>query len=268
MVNFDVEAVMEHGQLCPLAKATEILAERWTFLVIRQLLSGAARFNEIRRGVPLMSPSLLSQRLRRLEREGLVRRESLASGHHYRLTEAGQELAPVVHGLSRWGERWVLGHIDPRKPDVAALMWAMRRRVDPSVFGQGRVTVQFEFTDQPPSKRCWWLVNEGTNVDLCPKDPGFDVDFYVLTDLETMAQIWVGKLQLSVAINAGHLECFGSPDLRQAFRSWLLLSPFAQKSVAEPGYWPEVAGLATEPNARTGRKSGPHNDAELSTPHR
>ncbi|MDZ5697341.1 helix-turn-helix domain-containing protein [Chelativorans sp. M5D2P16] len=236
MISFDVEAVMEHGQLCPLAKATEILAERWTFLVIRQLLSGAARFNEIRRGVPLMSPSLLSQRLRRLEREGLVRREGLASGHLYRLTEAGQELAPIVHGLSRWGERWVLGHIDPRKSDVTALMWAMRRRVDPSVFGQGRVTVQFEFTDQPRSKRFWWLVNEGGNVDLCPKDPGFEVGLYVLTDLETMAQIWVGKLQLSTAINAGHLECSGDHGLRQAFRSWLLLSPFAQKRVAEPGY--------------------------------
>ena len=253
MLKSDVEAVVEYGQLCPLAKATEILAERWTFLVIRQLLSGPARFNEIRRGVPLMSPSLLSQRLRRLEREGLVRRERLAAGHLYCLTEAGQELAPIVDGLSHWGERWALGHIDPGKRDVTALMWAMRRRVDPSVFGQERITVQFEFTDQPRSKRFWWLVNEGTDVDLCPKDPGFEVDLYVLTDLATMAQIWVGKLQLSAAIDAGHLECSGSRDLRQAFRSWLLLSPFAQEGEAEPKDRPKSAARAVAPKAHKGR---------------
>ncbi len=236
---------MDYGQLCPLAKATEILAERWTFLVIRELLSGATRFNEIRRGVPLMSPSLLSRRLQRLEREGLVRREPSGSGHLYYLTEAGQELAPIVNRLSRWGERWVLGHIDTRKPDVTALMWAIRRRVDPSVFGGTRITIQFEFADQPRAKQFWWLVNEATNVDLCPKDPGFEVDLYVVTDLQTMVWIWIGKLRLSAAINAGTLELLGAPDLRRAFSSWLLLSPFAQRE-----------GFAGEPNPRTGRTSG------------
>lgn len=103
---------MEYGQLCPLAKATEILAERWTFLVIRELLSGAVRFNQIRRGMPLMSPSLLSQRLQRLEHEGLVGREPSGSVHLYHLTEAGLDLAPIVQRLSQWGERWVLGHVD------------------------------------------------------------------------------------------------------------------------------------------------------------
>lgn len=224
---------MEYGQLCPLAKATEILAERWTFLVIRELLSGAVRFNQIRRGVPLMSPSLLSRRPQRLEREGLVRRESVGSSHLYHLTEAGQDLAPIVRQLSRWGERWVLGHIDSRKPDVTALMWAIRRRVDPSVFGGVRVTVQFEFTDQPQAKRSWWLVNEATYVDLCPKDPGFEVDFYVITDVQTLAQIWVGKLQLSAAINAGNLELTGPRGVRQTIGQWLLLSPFARREAAK-----------------------------------
>jgi DNA-binding HxlR family transcriptional regulator len=225
---------MEYGQLCPLAKATEILAERWTFLVLRELLSGARRFNEIHRGVPLMSTSLLAQRLRRLEREGLVRREAFGSGHDYHLTEAGLDLAPIVRGLSQWGERWVLGHIDPRKADVTALMWAVRRRVDPSVFGDRRVTVQFEFTDQPQAKRSWWLVNEAANVDLCPKDPGFEVDLYVLTDLPTMARIWVGKLELSSAISAGTLDLSGPRDLRQAFCSWLLFSPFVRREAVKP----------------------------------
>jgi DNA-binding HxlR family transcriptional regulator len=229
-----MEAKMEYGQLCPLAKATEILAERWTLLVVRELLSGARRFNEIHRGVPLMSTSLLSQRLRRLEREGLVRREASGPGHDYQLTEAGLELAPIVGRLSRWGERWVLGHVDPQKADVTALMWAVRRRVDPSVFGDRRVTVQFELTDQPQAKRWWWLVNEAANVDLCPKDPGFEVDLYALTDLQTMARIWVGELTLSSAISTGRLELSGPRDLRKAFCSWLLLSPFVQREATKP----------------------------------
>lgn len=240
---------MDYGQLCPLAKATEILAERWTFLVIRELLSGATRFNEIRRGVPLISPSLLSQRLQRLKREGVVRREPSGSGHLYYLTEAGQELAPIVSRLSRWGERWALGHVDTRKPDVTALMWAIRRRVDPSVFGGARTTIQFEFTDQPQARRFWWLVNEAVHVDLCPKDPGFEVDLYVVTDLPTMARIWIGKLQLSAAINACTLELSGPRGLRQAFRSWLLLSPFAQGEAAEPGHRTAGAGFAVRSNS-------------------
>jgi DNA-binding HxlR family transcriptional regulator len=257
---------MEYGQLCPLAKATEILAERWTFLVIRELLSGSVRFNEIRRGVPLMSPSLLSQRLQRLEREGLVRREPSGSGHLYHLTEAGQELAPIVRRLSQWGERWVLGHIDQRKPDVTALMWALRRRVDPSAYGKPRVTVQFEFTDQPQAKRCSWLINEGMSVDLCPKNPGFEVDLYVITDLQTMARVWVGKLQLSAAINAGTLELSGPRSLCQAFCSWLLLSPFAQREAAEPEPLSAGAGFAVGPNSGAGRKSRSTRGATLSTP--
>jgi len=257
---------MDYGQLCPLAKATEILAERWTFLVIRELLSGATRFNAIRRGVPLMSPSLLSQRLQRLEREGLVRREPSGPGHLYDLTEAGRELAPIISRLSRWGERWVLGHIDARKPDVTALMWAIRRRVDPSVFGEARTTIQFEFADQPQVKRFWWLVNEGAHVDLCPKDPGFEVDLYVLTDLRTMARIWSGQLQLSAAINAGTLEIAGPRGLCQAFRSWLLLSPFAQGEAADPGHRSAGAGFVGGPNSRTGRTSGSTLGTSLSTP--
>jgi DNA-binding HxlR family transcriptional regulator len=218
---------MEHAQLCPLAKATEVLGERWTFLVIRVLLSGTARFNEIRRGVPLISPSLLSQRLQRLEREGIVRREPLASGHLYRLTEAGQELAPIVHSLSQWGERWVLGHVNHCSPEASTLMWAIRRRVDPTAFGERRTVVQFEFTDQLPARRYWWLINEPSSVDLCLKDPGFEVDLYVTTDLQTMAEIWVGALGLTAAINAERLQLLGAQSFRQAFRIWLLLSPLA-----------------------------------------
>jgi len=238
-------AKIEYGQLCPLAKATEVLAERWTLLVIRELLSGSRRFNEIRRGVPLMSTSLLSQRLRRLEREGLVRRMVFGSGHDYQLTEAGLELAPIVGRLSEWGERWVFGHVDAQKAEVTALMWAVRQRVDPSVFGERRVTVQFELTDQPQAKRSWWLVNEAVNVDLCPKDPGFEVDLYAHTDLQTMARIWVGELALSSAISSGRLELSGPRDLRKAFCSWLLLSPFVQSAAPKSAHRREHRRIST-----------------------
>ena len=222
--------MIEYGLLCPLAKAIEVVGERWTFLVIRELLSGAVRFNQIRRGVPLMSPSLLSQRLQRLEREGIIVRKpcSAGPGHLYRLTQAGEELAPIVSRLSHWGERWVLGNIDPGRLDVTALMWVVRRRVDPSVFGEGRVVVQFEFSDQPQARRRWWLVNEAPNVDLCPKDPGFEVDVYVASDLKTMAEVWVGKLPLAHAAGVGRLDVAGAGALTQAFKSWL--KPFAGKT--------------------------------------
>jgi hypothetical protein len=113
-------------------------------------------------------------------------------------------------------------------------MWAIRRRVDPSAFGDIRVVVHFEFTDQPQAKRWWWLVNDGGDVDLCPKDPGFEVDLYVVTDLKTMAEIWVGKLPLSAAADTGRFDLTGQRTVRQAFKNWLLLGPFARDTVSTP----------------------------------
>jgi DNA-binding HxlR family transcriptional regulator len=216
-----------------MAKAAEIVAERWTFLIVRELLAGSARFNDLRRGVPLMSPALLSQRLQQLEYEGMVeRRRAAARGtHEYRLTEAGRALAPVVRALGAWGGRWVLDRLDAQDFDVTLLMWAMRRRVDPAAFGLGRVVVAFDFTDLPKAKRAWWLVNSGKEVDLCPKDPGFDVDLHVSTTLEVMTRICA--LALSVALRDGSVELAGTRELQQQFRSWLLLSPFAATGARE-----------------------------------
>ena len=218
-----------YGQFCPLAKASEIVAERWTLLIIRELLAGSTRFNDLRRGVPLMSPALLSQRLRQLVRDGIVerRRADVAGAHDYRLTEAGLALAPAVRLLGEWGGRWVIDRLDKDDLDVTLLMWGMRRRVDPAVFGSRRVVVVFEFNDLPRSQRHWWLVNTGDEVDLCPKDPGFDVDIHVVTRLPIMTKIWVGALDLNAAIRDGSVELSGTRERKQQFRSWLLLSPFA-----------------------------------------
>ena len=217
-----------YGQFCPMAKAAEIVAERWTLLIIRELLAGSTRFNDLRRGVPLMSPALLSQRLQQLEHAGVIERRRVAARatHDYRLTEAGRALAPVVQNLGEWGGRWVRDRLDEHDLDVTLLMWAMRRRVDPAAFGSGRVVVAFMFTDLPKARRHWWLVNNGKEVDLCPKDPGFEVDLHVITSLQAMTKVWVGKLALNAAVRDGLVELGGARALQQQFKSWLLLSPF------------------------------------------
>ncbi len=218
-----------YGQFCPIAKAAEILAERWTFLVVRELVLGSTRFNDLRRGVPLMSSSLLSQRLKYLEREGVVERRPARTGQgfEYGLTEAGRELQPIIMQLGEWGARWVRSRLTDEDLDVALLMWDMHRTVRPDSFPPRRVVVAFEFTDVPHGKRHWWLVSAGDGADLCLTDPGHEVDLYVTTDLRTMTAIWVGDLTLEAAIAAGTLEALGPIELRGRLAAWLGLSKLA-----------------------------------------
>jgi DNA-binding HxlR family transcriptional regulator len=219
-----------YGQFCPIAKAAEILAERWTFLVLRELILGSTRFNDLRRGVPLMSSSLLSQRLKYLEREGVIERHPARAGQgfEYRLSEAGRELQPVIMLLGEWGARWVRSRLTDADLDVALLMWDMHRTVQPEHFPSRRVVVAFEFIDVPQGKRHWWLVSEGDAADLCITDPGHEVDLYVTTDLRTMTAIWVGDRSLDAAIAAGAIEVDGPPQLRRRLGAWLGLSKFAK----------------------------------------
>jgi len=218
-----------------MAKAAEIVAERWTLLIIRELLAGSTRFNDLRRGVPLMSPALLSKRLQQLEHAGVIERQRVVARktQDYRLTEAGRALAPVVRYLGEWGGRWALDRLDEHDLDVTLLMWAMRRRVDLAAFGSRRVVIAFEFTDLPQARRYWWFVNNGKEVDLCPKDPGFEVDLHVITSLQVMTRIWVGALPLNSAVRDGRLELSGARELQRQFRCWLLLSPFASTEARE-----------------------------------
>lgn len=218
-----------YGQFCPVAQAAEVLAERWTPLVIRELLSGSHRFNDIRRGVPLMSPALLSHRLKQLERAGVVTRRRGADGRYweYRPTPAGEELRPVVELLGVWGQRWVRATDRERNLDVALLMWDMRRRIRTDRLPDRRVVVQFDFTDAPRDKGHWWLVLEPDEVDLCLIYPGFDVDIRVATDVETLTRIWAGDLLFGAAQRSGALSIEGPARLRQAFPGWLELSVFA-----------------------------------------
>ncbi|NIR32723.1 MAG: helix-turn-helix transcriptional regulator [Gammaproteobacteria bacterium] len=217
-----------YGQFCPIAKASEILTERWTPLVLRELIAGSRRFNDLRRGVPLMSPALLSKRLKQLEGAGLVQRRTVAGGGcEYVPTAAAQELQPIIRMLGVWGQRWVRSRFGSEDLDPGLLMWDIRRKVDPTRFPEGRTVVAFELTDAPRNKRHWWLVSEAREVDLCVSDPGFEVDLHVVTDVRTLTRLWLGELTLARAVDSGALELVGPAALRRRFRSWLGSSAFA-----------------------------------------
>jgi hypothetical protein len=191
------------------------------------LLCGSTHFNDLHRGVPLMSRTVLSQRLRRLQEIGVVTRKRGSQGPEYHLTEAGKDFAPIVEQLGEWGQRWFRSNFNRDELDVGLLLWDMRRGVKPEAFPPDRTSIQFDFSDQPASKRTWWLVCYHGEVDICPTDPGFDVGLYVTTDLRTMTRVWMGDAPLKSAIRSRAIVLNGRPELRQRFEQWLGLSAFA-----------------------------------------
>jgi DNA-binding HxlR family transcriptional regulator len=221
-----------YGQFCPVAKAAEILAERWTLLVLRELLSGSRRFNDLHRGVPLMSATLLSQRLVELERVGLVERrlEPGERGPRYYPTAASEELRPIIEAIGVWGMRFVRTSFAPEDLDPTLLMWDIRRNVRAEHLPPRRVVVRFEFPEQAAKWRVWWLVKEreASELDLCLHDPGFPIDLTVTTSLKTMTRVWLGDEDVAAAIRAGDLRLEGPPALRLGFYDWIGLSVFAR----------------------------------------
>jgi DNA-binding HxlR family transcriptional regulator len=215
-----------YHQFCPVAKAMELLDERWTLLVVRELVSGSQRFNELRRGVPRMSPTLLSRRLQHLVRAGVVDKHVEGADVRYVLTEAGRELRPVVEALGAWGIRWI-GELGDEDLDPKLLLWDMHRNIDQAVVPDGRTVVQFRFTDTPAEARDWWLVIRNDEADVCDVDPGFPVAVTVITDLRTMVKVWRGDLSWSDALRAGGVQVHGPEALRRAVPRWFTLSGFA-----------------------------------------
>lgn len=216
-----------YGQFCPVAKAAELFCERWTPLIVRDLVAGASRFSELQRGVPLMSPTLLSRRLKQLEAEGVVerRRSSRGKSWTYHLTPSGKEFAPLVEGLAVWGQRWSRRQLAEGEIDLGLLIWSLERSVDASAFGAARSLVRLELTDQPAAKRLWWFVNQDDACELCLEDPGFAVDLYLACSLVTMIRIVRGDITLETAIEGNALEVIGSAAALRALRPWLNLSP-------------------------------------------
>ncbi|GIW42025.1 MAG: HxlR family transcriptional regulator [Candidatus Binatia bacterium] len=218
----------DYAQYCTVARGAEILAERWTPLVVRELLCGSRRFNDIRRGVPRMSPTLLAQRLKKLEKSGIVERVRTGKGYEYRLTEAGEELRPIVVALGHWGARWIGSRLRRDQLDAGFLMWDIRRFARAEEFPRGRRTViHFRFRDAREGEREWWLVVENGEVDLCRDDPGHELTLIVDSTVRALTEVWTGDTDAASEIEKGHIEVLGHPsDVRSLWR-WLGRSMFA-----------------------------------------
>jgi DNA-binding HxlR family transcriptional regulator len=224
-----------YGQYCPVARAAEILNERWTLLIMRDLLGGARRFNDIRKGVPRMSPTLLSKRLKSLEACGLIMRRKMPETDtvEYHPTPAGLELRAIIELYGAWGQRWVRNRLGDDELDVSLLMWFVRCAIDTRHFPPGRTVVCFEYTDRPRLSKekwwldKWWLIVTEDGIDLCIKDPGHEVDLFVVTDLRTMTQVSMGDIPVREAVRSAAIELHGSRALTKAFERWLPRSSHA-----------------------------------------
>jgi len=222
-----------YRQFCPVAMAAEILCTRWTMLVLRELVAGSKRFNDLRRGVPRMSPALLSQRLKELEAANVISRtpSSTEPGvFEYQLTASGRELEPLVQAFGIWGQRWIDADLSLQHLDAPLLMWDVRRNINPDPMPKRRVVIQFQYRELPASQRSWWLlVDPDADVDLCAINPGFDVDLYVSTDLRTMTAIWMGLETVRAALRAERMMLTGDRQLASSVGTWLSLSTFAKE---------------------------------------
>jgi DNA-binding HxlR family transcriptional regulator len=215
-----------YSQFCPVAKAMELLDERWTLLVVRELVIGSQHFNELRRGLPRMSPTLLSRRLQQLVRAGVIAREESDGEVRYLLTEAGEELRPVVMALGTWGTRWIPDLADPDL-DPKLLLWDMHRNVDHARVPSRRTVVAFEFDDVEPELARWWLVISPGDVDVCDDDPGDEPVALVQTSLRTLTEVWRGDTAWSAARRAGTMRIVAGSDVAAELPTWFLLSPFS-----------------------------------------
>lgn len=217
-----------YGQFCPLAQATQLLCERWTLIVIRELIAGSTHFSELQKGVPLMSPTLLSTRLKQLVAAGVIARGQGKNHRTYSLTDAGKELGPVIELLGAWGHRWVRSDLSNGELDAGLLMWDMRRSVDPKIFPSERVVVQFDYADAPKGAKRWWLVSENGEVDLCYSDHGYDIDILITCSLKVMTRIWICEQSFNEAVKAGDISIKGEPKLIIRLQDWLRSSPLSK----------------------------------------
>lgn len=224
----DMETTPSYGQFCPVAMAAEVFCTRWTPLILRELLCGSRHFNDLKRGVPRISPTLLSKRLKEMQLGGLVTcTESDSGATEYQLTSAGEDLRGLVMSLGFWGARWVDTQKSLKNLDPSLLMWDMRRNLNPTPLPPRRCTIQFHYPELA-NRRDWWLVVEGSNVDLCQTDPGFEVDLYVDTSLKSMTSIWMGFSTVQAEISSGRANLSGDKDIARVMQTWLGLSPFAK----------------------------------------
>ena len=218
---------MDYGQFCPVAKATEIIGEKWTVLIIRELLMGGSRFNELQRGLSLISPTLLSKRLDTLVEKGLVVKKRIPGqkGYEYFPTDSCQQLLPIIRQLGDWGMEWARSNLSEKDYDVEFLMLYLKRSIDTAQLVGHETIIRFKFTDFS-SVPDWWMVITGDEIDLCDKDPGKNVDIYFTTTVKTMADIWMGKGSYQQSIKTGDLTVVGDKYLINSITRWMKNSIF------------------------------------------
>jgi DNA-binding HxlR family transcriptional regulator len=219
--------MIDYGQFCTVARGAEVLGELWTPLVVRELLCGSKRFNEIHRGVPKMSATLLTQRLRKLEEMGVVERKRVPGGAEYHLTAAGEELRPLVVALGHWGARWIGSKLKAKQLDAGFLMWDVRRFARLDEFPARRTTIHFDFVDAPRGEKHWWLVVEDRAADLCRDDPGHEVDVVVRSTVRALTAVWTGDSDPALEIRGGTLSVLGGGRGGRDLWRWLGRSLFA-----------------------------------------
>lgn len=217
----------DYGSFCPIALGTEVLADRWTPLIIRELVLGNTRFNDIARGLPGISRSLLVQRLRHLERQGVVELwpSPTGRGNEYHLTPAGKDLEGVVLALGRWAVEWRFDDLKPHEIDPVTLTWWMHRRIDAEHLPRSRVVIQFDHT--APAKQSIWMVLDRGEASVCIQHPGFDADLIVTTTTAALAEVFQGYTTWGRALANDDIRVDGPPSLMRALPRWFVWSPFA-----------------------------------------
>ena len=213
--------MIEYNQFCPISKAAEIFGEKWTLLIIRDLVLGATRFNQFQRSIPMISPTVLNKRLSDLEARGVLVRKRMPNqrGHEYLLTQSGRELLPLILKMAEWGMRWARNEMSDDELDVELLMGDIQRRIDVSKLPDGRTLLRFKYTDLENFSD-WWLKVEDGEVEVCLDDEGHDVDVYFTSDLRTMTEVWMGDLSLSRAQEEGRLKIVGPSAYLRNLRAW------------------------------------------------
>ena len=236
--------MQKYTQYCPVARASEIVADRWTPLILRELILGSHRFNDIERGLPGISRSLLAARLRDLEDSGVV--ERLPRAHstvaEYHLSEAGRDLKAVIEALGGWGVRWAFGDPRPEELDAGLLVWKIHQRIDRERLPDRRTVVEFDFTG--PKGRRVWLLLERREISVCVTPPGFDSDLVVRADLAFFYRVWFGHVEYGAAIRGGGVVVEGIPALAKQLPRWLMWSPMARFVRERARAAPQVVGPA------------------------
>jgi DNA-binding HxlR family transcriptional regulator len=227
--------MVDYGQFCPVAKATELIGERWTLLIIRELVLGTHRFSDFQRALSRISPSLLTKRLKDLEKAGIIIRKTQQGrrGYQYFLTPAGRQLAPVIEHLATWGMRWARSQLTDDELDIEFLMWEIQRRLDTDALPDGETVLCFIFEELTLFKS-WWVVVNDNGVDLCTKNPGKDVDLYISSTVRTMVEIWEGKLGLTLALRKQLVKTNGDRLLIKTLPEWFGICLYADIKPGDP----------------------------------